>query len=1713
VTPQQTSRTRGGRGRRTTRGAVRLLAALALVAVGLVWQAPVEARYATGGVGTFQGDIDWIEWGTADEVISGGRTVTSTRTINGLDLTVTCTLSGQTGGLIAYRPGYFPGDALDNMYNIGGTGTSNQLIAGIANEALPATVSFDVSCTASYDGEAVPLQGLVFGDAESSDGDGGEYIEATPASAATWRLIDRYKSPTCATDSMAAFTGSTLRIFSNGKECWKLGSLTGPDALMFMQGATGGHFTIEGHNRSAIAIGTVFQTDFGDAPASYGVAGAFYQPSWNGGLVAADLDLFTGVSPATQAEPTSRLGALVDAEGSQLTSVGATGDNAAGQVDEDALATTPSSSTAWGGTWTLSSVPCTGPGSVRGWVDWNHNGTFDTGEGSDTAACTGATVDLSWTVPDDAVDASTFLRLRIADPPADLTTPTGMSAAGEVEDYPMTVDVPNAALTLDKTAAPLTDPDGNGPDIGDTIAYSLTVTNTGTADLANLTVTDALAGTVDCPADTLAVGATIVCTATYVLTQADVDTGHVDNTAMASGEAVNGTTAHDTDTATVSFTPTATLTLSKTASGPDVHAADGTIAYTFTVTNTGAATLDTIVIDDPLVAAVDCPATTLAPGATLVCTATHTLTQADVDAGYVDNSATAYGNPPTGDPTDTADDTTDTDTTHTLIDPAPALVLAKTAVAVGDAAGQTIDYELEVTNTGNVTLDTITVDDPLVGTVTCPATPIAPGVSVTCTGSYVLTLADLDSGHVANTATAYGNPPTGDPTDTADDATDTDTIDTPLVPTPALTLVKTAVGVGGTAGETIDYELVVTNTGNVTLDHVTVDDPLVTGLSCPVTTLAPGASTTCTASHTLSQADVDAGYVDNTATASGNPPGGDPADPSDDVTDTDSAHTPIAAAPSVVVDKSGSLPVDPAAGDTVDFTIVVVNTGNVTLGQLFVDDPVTGTVDCPVTTLAPGEDTTCTTSHVLTQSDLDSGHLANTATAYGNPPAGDPADTSDDATASDSVDLPVPPTAALTVAKHAGAPSGSAVGDTIDYTFTVTNTGTVTLDPVQVDDPLTGTVDCPVTTLAPGDETTCTAMSYSLTQADVDAGQVDNTATAYGNPPTGDPADTADDATDTDTTHTSLSPTAAISLVKAAATVGDAAGQTIDYTFEVTNTGDVTLDPITVDDPLTGPVTCPAISLAPGASTTCTATYTLTQDDIDAGHIDNTATATGTPTVGAPVTDQDTVSTPLAANPGLTLAKTAGTPTGDHVGDTIAYTFTITNTGNVTLDPITVDDPLVDTLDCPTTTLAPGGELTCTATYPLTQDDIDAGHVDNTATAWGNPPAGDPTDTADDTSDTDTTHTSLTPAPALSLVKTAAHVGSAAGQTIDYDLLVTNTGNVTLDPVTVDDPLLDTLDCPTTTLAPGAHTTCTGSYPLTQADLDLGHVDNTATASGTPPTGAPVTDQDTISTPLPRSPAISLVKTADTTGPVRAGDTIAYTFTVTNTGNTTLTNLTVTDPKLGPVSCAATTLAPAESTTCTGPDYTVTAQDADRGRITNHAVARGEGSGGTPVDADDQVTTAAGTPHPGIHIDKHADTNGPVHAGQTIAYTFTVTNTGNTTLTHVRVTDPMIGEVSCPRTDLAPGEHMTCTGTRYVVTSNDASQQTLANHATAHATSCPTSDTCSRVTDDDTLSLPTTSNTHLPDTGSTMPPWATPAALATLITGLLLVATGRRHRR
>jgi LysM repeat protein len=104
---------------------------------------------------------------------------------------------------------------------------------------------------------------------------------------------------------------------------------------------------------------------------------------------------------------------------------------------------------------------------------------------------------------------------------------------------------------------------------------------------------------------------------------------------------------------------------------------------------------------------------------------------------------------------------------------------------------------------------------------------------------------------------------------------------------------------------------------------------------------------------------------------------------------------------------------------------------------------------------------------------------------------------------------------------------------------------------------------------------------------------------------------------------------------------------------------------------------------------------------------------------------------PSAATPTppLTLVVQVQNPadTLDSVGDTINYTYTITNTGTERVErPITITDDKV-AIDCPgvrsvgnqDTFLDPSESLTCTGTYSLTQADLDAHSVTNSATASG----------------------------------------------------------------------------------------------------------------------------------------------------------------------------------------------------------------------------------------------------------------------------------------------------------------------------------------------------------------------------------------------------------
>jgi uncharacterized repeat protein (TIGR01451 family) len=284
--------------------------------------------------------------------------------------------------------------------------------------------------------------------------------------------------------------------------------------------------------------------------------------------------------------------------------------------------------------------------------------------------------------------------------------------------------------------------------------------------------------------------------------------------------------------------------------------------------------------------------------------------------------------------------------------------------------------------------------------------------------------------------------------------------------------------------------------------------------------------------------------------------------------------------------------------------------------------------------------------------------------------------------------------------------------------------------------------------------------------------------------------------------------------------------------------------------------------------------------------------------------------------------------------------------------------------------------------------------------------------------------------PDVGLVKTAGAVVDAnnngiqdAGDTIAYTFTVSNLGNVTLNPVSVTDPLVPNITCAATSLDPQNSTVCAAAAPyvLTLADINSGSVSNQATASGTPPTGPAVTDLSDPATPGSKDNAqtvsilspvslISIVKTvssvvdSNTNGVTDAGDQISYLFTVENVGSTTLNGVSVVDNKIGPVTCVAATLLPATQTTCSGAPYTIIQADMDLAKVVNQATATGltpanatvsdlsdGASFGSGLGKDDPtVTVLPQTAKIGLvksagAIDD-ANNDGKVDAGDTIAY-------------------------------------------------------------------------------------------------------------------------------
>jgi len=1345
---------------------------------------------------------------------------------------------------------------------------------------------------------------------------------------------------------------------------------------------------------------------------------------------------------------------------------------------------------------------------------------------------------------------------------------------------------PTPSLTVDKSVSAAT----IFSEAGDTITYQYVIENTGNVTINNVMPTDVgptfngQAGTNNLsafmpPSATLtpaAPGNTQTFTATYVLSQQDVDniaqattpSQAISNTASAQGDPIGGSLAPVVpDTVQDGFVPSASLVLVKTAGTPSVglganaSATDGgdTIAYSFAVTNSGASTISNVQINDLGVtfgttagtgsmSAITCPNTTLSPNQTTTCVATYTLSQADVDnavvggANAVQNTANASGTDP-----DSTTITSPDSSANTSISALSSVSIVKAAAAPTINLGadstivdpdDTITYTITVLNTGNTSLSNVVLSDSLT-VLTCPATTnsgnpfandgsdnLAVDDGIACTTTLTLTQPNLDAGSVVNTATVMAMDPTGAAVN------DSDSVTSGFTQKAAIDLVKTSSPLSSNpmVGDLITYNFVLTNTGNVSLMAPQVADALCQTPASPLTRasgyvtgdngvngeMEAGETWEFECVYAIDANDILAGEVTNTATGSGTPPA------------TSGLSAPTSMASNLVdaqqnvglsLIKTASLPTVANGllssvtdqGDIVTYTFDLENTGNVTLNNVIVSDPLittapnNGTIDCgagsaTVASLNPGGTATCSASYTLQLGDINAGQLSNVATASSEAPL--TATPVPAPQAQSSAIVSISSVAELEVVKSASPlPSPFAEGSVISYQYEITNSGNVTIAaamPVDSGPTFNGNVGTnslsafsPASQdLDPGEPQTFSA-TYTVSQTDVDnlsaamdpLTAIDNTATASGSPSLGSLSTVTPS-----TVETGVALTPAFELIKtSAAPAIPIVGSDIVYTFQCTTPGSV----LSFAEGYTSGDSGSVVGvLEPNETWLFECRYSLTQDDINLGTVQNSALASGQTPSGTAIQDtsdtanpsdgsaanDDPTNTPLNQTPSWVVNKSsASTPI--NAGDTLVYDFELDNTGNVSIANIAINDAKCSGLislisgDANLNNALDPDEIwlyRCTS-VGVTQTEINSGTVSNSVSVTGMPPSGAPALAPA----TDTENTPVQRSPSLTVVKNAAaptvgfgNLSSVTdeGDTIEYTFEVENTGNVSLSAIQINDVgpsfgvpasagtgSFSSISCVLSALEPNQTTLCAATYTLSQADIDAAiqgganSIANSATGQGTPPAGVAgptVSPPATATQSITSEPGVRLLKVAGTptvangVDPVLADpgdgatspDTIPFTITVENTGNTTLSNVQVAD-NLAAVTCSATatpsgstfsngtgSLAVGDSVSCTA-TYPITQTDINNGQVINTASVVAEDPSGATITEVVEATSAF-TQKASILLDKSSSMLPaiPTAGVSTLTYSFNLTNTGNVSLSAAQVSDPLCQAPAGPLT-------------------------------------------------------------------------------------------------
>ncbi|TDO19618.1 DUF7507 domain-containing protein [Pedobacter duraquae] len=1044
-------------------------------------------------------------------------------------------------------------------------------------------------------------------------------------------------------------------------------------------------------------------------------------------------------------------------------------------------------------------------------------------------------------------------------------------------------------------------------------------------------------------------------------------------------------------------------------------------------------------------------------------------------------------------------------------------------------AGSQLSYTISIVNTGTVGLTGVTVSDVIpAGTTYVPGSASNGGILTGNTLNWNVNVPFGQTLPLTFNVTAASNL-TGIPTITntatvtnPGDPTNPQTPATPPIPTTQTRQFTSTKAVSGQtpanriiAGSTLTYSITVNNTGNVDLTGVTVADAIPAGTSYIAGTADNGGTLngatlnyvidvpfgqSKTVSFQVKVNDDLTGIssIGNTATVTDPSNPGTPQTPASPTYPTDQTNTFTSTKTVSGLNAGGKI----AAGSELTFTINVTNTGNTNLTGVTITDPIpvnttyvaasadnggilTGTT-LNWTLDVPFGQTKTVTFKVRVADDLTGiASIGNIATVT-NP--ADPANPQTPTVPPVATDPVRSFTSSKTVA-GLNAASKIAAGSTLTYTINVQNTGSTTLTGITISDPIpantiyvAGSADnsgtLTGTTLnwtidVPFGQTKSVTFQVKVADDLTGVASIGNTATVTDptNPTTPQTPTVPPVATDPVRSFTS---TKTVAGLNAASKI--AAGSTLTYTINVQNTGSTTLTGITISDPIPANTTYVAGSADNGGTLTGTTlnwtidvpfgqTKAITfqvkvADDLTGlASIGNTATVTD-PT--NPTTPQTPTVPPVATDPvrSFTSTKTvAGLNAASKIaaGSTLTYTINVQNTGSTTLTGITISDPIPANTTYVAGSADNGGTLTGTTLnwtidVPFGQTKPVTFQVKVADDLTGIPSIGN-TATVTDPTNPGTPQTPTVPPvptdPVRSFTSTKSVTGLnaankiAAGSTLTYTINVQNTGSSTLTGITISDPI----PANTTYIAGSADNggTLTGTtlnwtidvpfgqtkpvtFQVKVADdlTGVGSIGNTATV--TDPTN-PTTPQTPTVPPVPTDPVRSFTSTKSVTGlnaanKIAAGSTLTYTISVQNTGSSTLTGVTITDPIPANTTYVAGSADNGGVLTGTTLNWTIDVPFGQTKPVTFQVKVADDLTGVASIGNTATVTdptnptipqTPTVPPVPTDPTKSFASTKAVtglnaanrIAAGSTLTYTINVQNTGSSTLTGITISDPV----------------------------------------------------------------------------------------------------------